>query len=111
MAFVDAHDPGQVLGGAVVDVEARAVGDLRQLLERDVEPVAQRIGTRLHQHVAAAQVAALDPREGERDPLPGLGAVDRPVVHLDAAHAHVEPRWLGSGARRLRRPSRTRAFP
>ena len=95
-AGVDADDPRHVLGGAVVDVEVRAVGDLRQRSEGDVEAVAERVGAGLHEGVAAPELGALDPGERDRDALPGLGALDRPVVDLDAADADVEAGRLGA---------------
>ncbi len=67
-----------------------------QLLERDVDAVARPVLARLDERVAAVEVAAADPGQRDRDPLPRLRAVDRPVVHLDAAHAHVEARRLGA---------------
>ena len=53
MAVADADDAGEVLGRAVVDVEARAVRDLDERLEGDVEPVADRIRAGGDERVAA----------------------------------------------------------
>ena len=114
---VDADDPGQVLAGAVVDVEAGAVGDLGELLERHVEPVAGRVGAPRDQGVPAAELGALDPGERHRDALARLGPLHRPVVHLDAPHADVDPGRLGPQLVALadragpERPGRDRADP
>ena len=48
------------------------------------------------EHVAAAERVALDRPAGDRDPLARLGPLDRRVVHLHAAHAHLEPARLGA---------------
>jgi hypothetical protein len=80
----------------VVDVQAHSVRDRLELVERDVQTVGRRVGTRRDKRVASAKVSALDSRKGHRDALPGLGAFDRPVVHLNAANAHVEPARLGA---------------
>ncbi len=63
-------------------------------VERDVEPVARRERARRDERVAAAELGALDARERDRDPLPRLRPLDRAVVHLDAADAHVASRRL-----------------
>ena len=89
----DARGHGE---GAVVDVDARAVADRLELVELDVEAVARPQAAGRDQHVAAPQLAPLDARQGERDPLPRLGPLDRPVVHLDAADAHVAAGGLGA---------------
>ena len=86
-ALAHAHDAAEHLRGAVVDVDAGR--DLGELLEHDVEAVADGVRARRHERVAAAQLAALDAGQGDRDALARLGALDRPVVHLDAAHANA----------------------
>ena len=70
--------------------------DVGELLEDDVEPVADRIGTRLDERIAATELAPLDPRQRDRDPLAGLGPLDGRVVHLDAPHAHIEAGRFGA---------------
>ena len=77
-------------------VHPRVVADRLELLELDVEAVADGIGAGLDERVAALERAALDPGQRERDPLSGLGALDRLVVHLDASHAHVDAGRLGA---------------
>ena len=110
-------DAGGHGGGAVVDVKPRAVGDRRELLERDVEPVARPQAAGCDERVAAAQLAPLDARERERDPLSRLGPLDRAVVHLDAPHPHVPPGRLGAehvalaDRPRPERPGRDRPDP
>ena len=71
------------------------VADRLELGELDVEPVAHGIGAGLGERVSTVQRAALDSGQRERDPLARLGSVDRLVVHLDAAHPHVDPGRLG----------------
>ena len=102
-------DPRRHGGGAVVDVEPRAVGDRLELLERYVEPVARPQAAGCDESVAAVQLVALDARERERHPLSRLGPLDGAVVHLDASHTDVAARTARRGARRPRRPSPTRA--
>src|SRR5439155_23843409 len=53
-----------------------------------------RVCTGLDERVAALEPAALDAWEAHRDPLSGGGALDRLVVYLNGAHAHVEARRL-----------------
>ena len=65
--------------------------DRLELLERDVEPVARREGARRDERVAAPQLAPLDARGARARRAAGLGALDRAVVHLDAADAHLAP--------------------
>ena len=79
----------------MVDVQARAVRDRLELVERDVEPVARPQAAGGDQHVTATQLASLDARECERDPLARLCPLDRVVVHLHAADTHVAPGRLG----------------
>ena len=66
LALAHPNDAGGVLGRPVVDVDAGAVGDRLELVERDVQPVADGVGARLDERVAAPQAAALEP--GERRP-------------------------------------------
>ena len=77
-------------------VHEDALGNRRQLLQCDVEPVAQRERARRDERVAAAQLVPLDSRERDCDPLTGFGDVDRLVVHLHAASADVEAGGLGA---------------
>ena len=56
-----AHDAGRDVARAEVDRDARPATRL-ELLERDVEPVADRIGAGLDERVAAPQLRALDAR-------------------------------------------------
>ena len=95
VAVADADNPAEVLGGSVMDVESRAVGDLPERLQGDVEPVADRVRAFGDECVAAPEVASLDSGKGQRDALAGLRALDGAVVDLDAADAHVEAGGLG----------------
>ena len=112
-----ANDPRRHGRGSVVDVEARPVRDRRELLECDVEPVARCERPPREQRVASPELVPLHARECHGDSLAGVGALDRAVVHLDAAHADVAPAGLGSkevaGADRSRpeRPCRDRPDP
>ena len=58
VALADSPDRGADLGGAVVDVEARAVGDRLELVERDVEPVPDGIRAGLDERIAASEAAS-----------------------------------------------------
>ena len=92
-------DPDELRGDLrrpVVHLDPGVVRDRLQLLELDVEPVADRVRARLDQCVAAAKRLSLDAGERQRDALPRLGALDGQVVHLHAAHADVEAGRLGS---------------
>ena len=66
------------------------VADRLELLELDVEPVADGIGARLDERVASPELVRSIPGTAERDSRPCLGAFDRLVVHLDAPHAHLD---------------------
>src|SRR6266511_5074771 len=68
----------------------------RQLLELDVEPIADAVGARLDEDVTATKVVALDSGQRNRDALTRLGDVDRAIVDLHAAHAHVASDRLGA---------------
>jgi hypothetical protein len=67
-----------------------------ELVERDVEPVRHRVRGRRDERVAAPERMALDAGQRHRDALARLGALDGPVVDLDAADSHVAARGLGS---------------
>ena len=95
-ALSDADDPGIVLGRPVVDVQAHPVRDRLELVERDVQAVGSGVGTRCDERVASAKFSALDSRKRHRDALPGFRSFHRPVVHLNAANANVEPGRLGA---------------
>ena len=69
-------------------VEHHARRNLRQRLERDVEPEAGPDRARRDEDVAAPQLLPLDAGERDGDTLPRLGALHRAVVHLHAPHAH-----------------------
>ena len=83
-----AHDAGGHVARPDVDGDRGRHG--LELLERDVEPPADRVGARLDEHVAAPELRARDPRQVDRDALPRLGALDLDVVHLDAAGAGAQ---------------------
>ena len=70
----------------VVRVKPRAVTDPVQLLERDVEPVADRIRAGFDQDVTAPKGCARD-AERHRDPLARFRPLDRSVVHVNSANA------------------------
>ena len=90
----------------------RQLGGAREL---DVEPVGDRIVPGSDEHVATAEVAALERRQVDRDALPCCGGFDRRVVHLHASHAHdasarLEPQQVaGRDRARPQRPRRDRA--
>ena len=65
VALADPPDRGRDLRRAVVDVHAGAVGDRLELLERDVQPEARRVGARLDERVAAPQLRSLDPGQAD----------------------------------------------
>src|SRR6185503_522401 len=69
------------------DVDGDRGRDGLELLEGDVEPPADRVGTRLDEHVPTLQLRARDPGQVDRDALARLRALDLHVVHLDAAGA------------------------
>ena len=109
---------GDASGGlrrAVVEHDARR--DLAQRLERDVEPEARPERSRRDEDVAAPQLLPLDAGERDGDALSRLGALDRPVVHLHAPHAHgaaarLETQLVALADRpRPERPGRDRPDP
>jgi hypothetical protein len=83
-----AHDPCSDVTRADVDGHRRR--HRLELLQRNIEPPADRIGARLDEHVAAPQLRPRDSGQVDRDPLPGLGPLDRDVVHLDAARPRAQ---------------------
>ena len=91
-----------------------AAGTDLELLDPDVQAIAQRIVARLDQHVAAPQVAAADGGQVDGHPLAGLGPLDRCVMHLHRAHPHLAPLGLdakqitGGDRPRPERPGRDR---
>ena len=95
-ALSGADDTRVVLGRPVVDVQAHPIRDRLELVERDVQAVGSGVGTRYDERVASAKILALDSRKRHGDALPGLRSFHGPVVHLNAANAHVEPGRLGA---------------
>jgi hypothetical protein len=94
--LADPHDTRVVLGRSVVDVETRAVRDGLELVEFDVEAVADRIGIGGDERVAPAQMVAFETRQRDGDALPGLRALGGLVMHLDAANANLDAAGLGN---------------
>ena len=93
------------------DVDGERGRERLELLERDVEPPADRVGARLDEHVPALELRARDPRQVDRDALPRLGALDLDVVHLDAAGARAQAGGLDAELVARRRSSPTAACP
>ena len=91
--------------------------DLSQRLHSHVEAEARPERSRCDEDVAAPQLPSLDAGEGGGDALPGLGALDPPVVHLHAPHAHgaaagLETELVALADRpRPQRPGRDRPDP
>ena len=67
---VDPHDAREHRRGAVVDEHARR--DRRELLDLDVEPVADVVRIGLDEGVASAELSPLDAGKGNCDALPGF---------------------------------------
>ena len=88
-----------------------------ELLERDLEPVGAGEGAGGDEHVAAGEVAPLETRQAHRHALPGLGPLDRGVVHLDGpdpdvAAGGLQPQLVAVADRpRPERPRRDGADP
>ena len=70
-------------------VEHDAGRNVSEWLEQYVEPEARPDGARCDEDVAPAQLPPLHAGEGDGDALPGLGSLDRPVVHLHASNPHA----------------------
>ena len=110
LAAVHANDPRRHRRRPVADLNAGAVLDLA--LESDVEPVAHGEGAASGERVAARDAAPPLRRDRHRHALPGIGALDRFVVHLDAPHTHLEAcrqhveTVAGRDAARPQRPGR-----
>ena len=94
MTRADADDARSNLRSPVVNLEIRSVGDLLQLVQQDIEPVAHRVGPGGDHHVSSGQVRPLDAREAERDPLSGDGSFHALVVHLHGADTYIKASWL-----------------
>ena len=88
-----AHDPRECRRRAVMHDRAR--WDRGELFQLDIEPVAARVGTRLNEDITPAELTSLDARQSNGDSLTGLGRIDRLIVHLHAADAHLAPTRLG----------------
>src|SRR5215211_8237283 len=69
VASAATDEPRVVLGGSVVDVDPRAVRDLLELLERDLEAVARGEGIRPNERIASAGLSPFDAGEGDSDAL------------------------------------------
>ena len=69
--------------------DARAAVDRHELLELDIEAVGDRKGAGRDERVAAVQVAPVDARQPERNPLAGRRPLDGSVVHLHRANPHL----------------------
>src|SRR3989442_15981971 len=89
VALAGARKPRVDLGRAVVHRQTRAVPDRLELFDRDVQSVADREVPRSDERVAAPEAVALDSGQADRHTPPGLGLLDRLVVHLDASNADV----------------------
>ena len=65
----------------------RAVADRLELVERDVEPVGDRVRAGRDERVAAGDIFPLDAGQAHCDALARLGPLDLAVVDLHAADA------------------------
>jgi hypothetical protein len=90
------HDPGLMLGCAMVDVHPGTLGDRLELVEDHVEAVGERIGAGSDEGMAAAELSAFDSRQRDGDALARVGALNGAVVHLHAPHADLEPGRFGA---------------
>ena len=88
-AVADARDAREYIRRPVMHVDTG--WNLRERLEDDVEPVARPVRARRDERVTAPHVGAFHARKRKGDPLAGLRALDRAVVHLHAANADVPP--------------------
>ena len=85
----DPHDAREHGRSAVVDEHARR--DRCELLDLDVEPVADVVGTGLDEGVTPAELSPFQPGKRNCDALPGCRRVDLAIVDLDAANAYFAP--------------------
>ena len=85
----DPGDASRNARGAVVHRDARAAVDRHELLELDIEAVGDRKCAGRHERVAPVQVAPVDARQPERNPLAGGRPLDGSVVHLHRANPHL----------------------
>jgi hypothetical protein len=69
---------------AHVGVDARAVSNRLELVERDIQPVGDRIRAGRHEDVASCDVPPLEPGQAHCDPLSGSGPLDVAIVDLNA---------------------------
>ena len=89
VVVADPHDARRDATRPVVHREPRSVGNRLELLERHLEPVRPGERTRGDERVAAANLRALDARQADRHAVTGGRPLDRGVMHLDGACAHV----------------------
>jgi hypothetical protein len=78
----------------MVNLELRSVEDRLQLVQQNIEPVADGVGPGSYHHVSSGQVRPLDAREAQRDPLAGDGSFHALVVHLHGADTYIKASWL-----------------
>src|SRR5439155_26591775 len=104
-----ADDPSLDVCRPEMDLHRRRHG--LELLEHDVEAVADWVVAGLDERVSAAKLAPLDRRQVHGDALPGLRLLDRLIVNLDAPNPNrpavrLQPQEVASGDRA--RPERPR---
>ena len=80
--------------GSEVHLEPSTVRNRLELVENDVQAVGDGVRACRDECIAALDLTAPDSRQADRNPLPGLCALDLPVVHLHAPHAHRPPTRL-----------------
>ena len=98
------NEPRRHGRGSVADGHVRAA-QLADPVELDVEAVRGRVAAGLDDRVAGLRAPAALGGDGERDALAGVGALDRLVVHLDAAHPELVVRPAAPRAGRRGRSS------
>ena len=108
-ALAEPYDARERVRRPDVHLHSCAVVDRLELLERDVEPVGDRIGARRDERLASRNLVALHPGKAHRNPLTRLGTIDVMVVHLHAPNPDVAAGRARAAAGRRPRSCPTRA--
>src|SRR5437867_1178384 len=93
-ALSHANETGCDARGAEMSLHTGAVRDRLELVERDVEPVGDRVRPGRNEGVPAPHRAPFDTRKAHGDALPRFGAGDVAIVHLHTSDSNESAGWL-----------------
>jgi hypothetical protein len=73
-----------------MDVEPESVADLPEVVQDDVEAVADWVSAWLDEGVSADELSPLDAGKRDSHALTRFRTFDGPIVHLGAPHSHLD---------------------